>query len=256
MAEDSLETKQNFSSIFAKIKQFLWEVGPLLILVLAVRSVFFEPFKIPTGSMIPTLYVGDFILVKKFEYGWKVPFLDDYFGQPMKILVQRDPPKRGQIIVFRYPDNPSTHFIKRVVGIPGDKVEVKNKQVFVNEVAQPVEDYKDEDRVAVLKNIDSPQYGEDHMRVLTETLGDVKHTIMWDTQNEYTAYHSTRIVPEGYYFVMGDNRDFSSDSRAWGYVPRENIVGRALFIWFSASIPFSNLGQTQFHFERIGTALK
>ena len=205
---------------------------PVILAVFFVRSFIIEPFKIPSGSMIPTLLIGDFILVNKYDYGIQLPIIN-------KKIVEVGKPKRGDVIVFRYPRDESVDYIKRVVGLPGDTVSYQNKKLLINGTAVssvPLPDYFDSEKLAYLK-----QYNE--------TLGKVSHSILNDTyvspeitgaadfpfkdNCSYTVEGVTCRVPQGNYFVMGDNRDNSADSRYWGFVPEANIVGRAFFIWMN-----------------------
>lgn len=227
-------------------KSIFW----IVLLVLAFRSTFFEPFRIPSGSMIPTLLIGDFILVNKFAYGVKVPF-SDWYTDPV-YLYKREMPKRGDIIVFKYPKDPNVNYIKRVVGIPGDTIELIDKVVYVN--GKPV----------MSKEVDSKKFMEDmDVKFLGYNLkfeevkdGVHKHIIMKDVDQTYKTDYAKRVVPAGQFFVLGDNRDFSYDSRFWGFVPFENIKGEAMFIWFNMIIPFLD-DNTPFRMRpwRIGTIL-
>ncbi len=204
----------------------------IIIVVLSFRSVFFEPFKIPSGSMIPTLLIGDFILVNKFAYGFKVPF-SDWFSDPTYITGPSKP-ERGDVIVFKYPKNPDLNYIKRVVGLPGDTVQVIDKTVYVND--EPIK----------VEAIDGKKYMDDmdekftrfNFKFFKTQTGNASHVSQIDEDNVYSANAPLVKVPEGHYFVMGDNRDFSADSRIWGFVPFENVKGKAILIWFSTSIPF------------------
>lgn len=190
---------------------------PVILIVFLLRSFLVEPFRIPSGSMLPSLYIGDFILVNKFSFGIRLPVVN-------KKVVPIDSPKRGDVVVFRFPHEPSINYIKRVVGVPGDRVVYKDKVLYVNgkEMIQS-------DERPYLSNV----FGELQGEVLraTEDLGGIKHDILKMTRPDPDG--AERVVPPGHYFVMGDNRDQSNDSRFWGYVPDENLVGKAFLIWFS-----------------------
>jgi signal peptidase I len=233
----------------------IWQLAIALLIVFAIRSTIVEPFKIPSGSMIPTLYVGDFIFVNKFAYGLKLPF-SDQFGSPVT-LINREPPKHGDIIVFRYPKEPETHYIKRVIGVPGDTVEVRNKVVFIN--GQPLSQTEalPDEKIAQLKDIGDPRYGDSHMKLLREKIeGGHEHKILIDQNNDYTMNFEPVKIPDGHLFVMGDNRDFSNDSRFWGLVPFDNISGRAEVIWLSMWFDMKDTDKNSFKPARIGTVLK
>lgn len=190
---------------------------PVILVVLLLRSFIVEPFRIPSGSMIPTLRVGDFILVEKFSYGLRVPVIN-------REILRTGEPQRGQVMVFRYPKNPDEDFIKRVVGLPGDHIEYRNKQLYINGTLQRRDDgkpylYHESDN----RYIDAREY--------TEDLAGVKHHILLIPGMDEPPM--SFVVPPHEYFVMGDNRDLSNDSRYWGYVPEQNLVGRAFLVWFS-----------------------
>lgn len=213
---------------------------PVFLLVFTLRSFVVEPFKIPSGSMIPTLLVGDFILVNKFSYGIRLPVID-------KKVVDLDLPKRGDVIVFRYPADPSLDYIKRVVGLPGDKVTYRDKRVYVNgiEATQaPLGDFL----VQGLKVVPAfeEKLGEVRHRILIEPQApsEVRQRLIFPHHDncQYNTQGVSCVVPEGHYFVMGDNRDNSADSRVWGFVPEHNIVGKAFFVWFNSSFDFGRLG--------------
>jgi len=205
---------------------------PVIALVFFLRSFLYEPFKIPSSSMVPTLVIGDLILVNKFTYGVRLPIIN-------KKIIDINDPQRGDVMVFKYPKDPSLDYIKRVIGVPGDKIAYKNKRLTVNgkEVSyEPLPDYLDEEHLSYSK-----QY--------REGLGEVPHRILNDekapayVQNpdpfpkrELCSYNTEGFsctVPSGHYFMMGDNRDNSLDSRYWGFVPDENIVGKAFFVWMN-----------------------
>ncbi len=216
---------------------------PVILFVFVLRSFIVEPFRIPSGSMLPTLQSGDLILVNKFTYGLRLPVLDT------KIIAVGSP-QRGDVMVFRYPVDPSVDYIKRVVGLPGDEIAYLDKKLFINGKEVPrIRDgeYFEPDRVA-------------YTAQFTEQLGDISHEILLDERRsqdfgpianypdrekcEYLRNGIRCHVPAGVYFMMGDNRDNSLDSRYWGFVPEANIVGRAFFIWMN----FGSLGRIgRFH---------
>ncbi len=223
-----------------------WTAGlfPVILVVFLLRSFLFEPFKIPSGSMVPTLMVGDLILVSKFHYGVRLPVIN-------KKIVENHAVERGDVMVFRFPEDPSTDFIKRVAAIPGDEISYINQRLSINGQPVPVEaqgNFYDEDR-----RVYWPRF--------TEKLGTHEHQILVDPGRQigfrpdrhdgpfpfqencrYTVEGVTCKVPAGHYFMMGDNRDNSRDSRFWGFVPDENIVGKAFMVWM-------NLG----NLKRVGT---
>lgn len=187
---------------------------PIFLIVLLLRSFLVEPFRIPSGSMIPTLLIGDFILVNKFTYGIRLPVLN------AKVF-ELGSPKRGDVVVFRYPEDPSTPFIKRVVGLPGDRIGYADKTLRIN--GEPVEQAP--------RGVydDGGSGAEADLRY--ETLGTTVHPIL--IERERPSLDSEVVVPEGHYFVMGDNRDNSRDSRSWGTVPDDHLIGKAFLIWMS-----------------------
>ena len=219
-----------------------WTAGlfPVILVVFLLRSFLFEPFKIPSGSMIPTLLVGDLILVNKFHYGVRLPVIN------RKIIANNDP-QRGDVMVFRYPKDTSIDYIKRVVGLPGDEVSFRGQRLYLNGTAVPTE------------QLPPPGFYDEDLRQyfpeFTEKLGSAEHHILLNPRSQpyygaedkitfpfrencrYSAEGVTCKVPPGNYFMMGDNRDNSQDSRFWGFVPDENIVGRAFWIWMNFSSP-------------------
>ena len=211
-----------------------WTAGlfPVILIVFMLRSFVFEPFKIPSGSMIPTLQVGDLILVNKFIYGLKLPVIHTR-------LTEGKPVQRGDVVVFRYPPQPSVDYIKRVVGVPGDEVSYLNKQLTVN--GQPVpravaSDFFDESTMEYYKQFDE-QLGVKNHRIIVDDRRPGFVAGAFDFQYKDNCRYSVEgvscKVPEGHYFVMGDNRDNSLDSRFWGFVPDGNIVGKAFFVWMN-----------------------
>ncbi len=205
---------------------------PVILIVLIVRSFLAEPFRIPSSSMMPNLQDGDFILVNKFTYGLRLPVLDTK-------IVEFGLPERGDVVVFRYPVNPKENYIKRVIGLPGDEVVYSNKTVYINGEPQPQERVGRFIGVGAAREMD----GADHLR---ETLGEREHDILMRPNQLGRQGEGRWVVPEGHYFVMGDNRDNSLDSRAWGFVPERNLVGRAFLIWMSwdSGIEFSRIGKS------------
>ncbi|PIM55179.1 signal peptidase I [Roseateles chitinivorans] len=217
-----------------------WTAGlfPVILIVFLLRSFMFEPFKIPSGSMVPTLLIGDLILVNKYHYGIRLPVIN-------KKIISNNDVQRGDVVVFRFPQNPSVDYIKRAVGLPGDEIAYLNQKLYLNgKLVETVSqgEYFDEDPGSMRFR---PRF--------TEKLGAVEHQILvapvapgvirkqydfpYSENCTYTAEGVTCKVPAGHYFMMGDNRDNSQDSRFWGFVPDENIVGRAFVVWMN----FGNL---------------
>ncbi len=216
-----------------------WTAGlfPVIIVVFLLRSFLFEPFKIPSGSMIPTLLINDLILVNKFHYGVRLPVIN------LKIL-DNNSPQRGDVMVFRYPPKPSLDYIKRVVGIPGDEVAYLNKKLTINgtplnKTALP--DFFDAETLRYSKQFQETTLGGKNYRLLNDDDRPAFIPGVDDFPNKKNCIYSSEgvvcKVPEGHYFMMGDNRDNSLDSRYWGFVPEKNIVGKAFFVWMN----FGNL---------------
>ncbi|MBI3712523.1 MAG: signal peptidase I [Burkholderiales bacterium] len=240
-SQDQLEQEKLRESL---LKQPAWieysgSFFPVIVLVFVLRSFLFEPFKIPSGSMLPTLFVGDFILVNKFIYGIRLPIID-------KKVISVTEPQRGDVMVFRYPRDVSQNYIKRIIGVPGDVVSYKNKKLTVNGIEST---YQPE--------IDFLSDGEDltYSKQFSENLTGVQHRILIDENRSsvidrggrsdfpysenclYDDEGFTCKVPAAQYFMMGDNRDNSMDSRFWGFVPDSHVVGKAFFIWMNFSSP-------------------
>ena len=217
-----------------------WTAGlfPVILIVFVLRSFVFEPFKIPSGSMIPTLLVGDLILVNKYTYGLRLPVLNERLTDGRAI-------QRGEVVVFRYPVQPSVDYIKRVVGVPGDEVAYLNKRLTINGEAVPMSpepDFLDESTMQYYARFDEMLGRREHQIIVNDNVpalngnpGDFPHR----SSCNYSAEGVVCKVPEGQYFVMGDNRDNSLDSRYWGFVPRENVVGKAFLVWMN----FGHLGR-------------
>jgi len=191
---------------------------PVILIVFVLRSFIVEPFRIPSGSMLPTLHLGDFILVNKASYGLRLPII-------YKKIIPTGDPERGDVMVFRFPENPKINFIKRVIGVPGDRVRVVGRNVFINgkQLPQTLQDANHQ--------TNDIRGGYSSSRYL-ENIDGVEHDILQRNGGRGSRGFDG-VVPEDQYFVMGDNRDNSRDSRYWGFVPSENLVGRAFFIWFS-----------------------
>lgn len=221
---------------------------PIILIVFVLRSFLVEPFKIPSGSMIPTLLVGDFILVNKFTYGIRLPVINHK-------VIDINQPGRGEVMVFRYPVNPSLDYIKRVVGLPGDTLEYRdNKRLFVNGnlvMTEQPEDYQYMESGLSFVNavrLQEKLSGHSHSILINPDapplqLAGVRQFPMRENC-DYNSSGFRCVVPEGHFFMMGDNRDSSSDSRYWGFVPERNIVGKAFLVWW-------NFGEL----KRIGTRI-
>jgi len=211
---------------------------PVILIVFVLRSFLFEPFRIPSGSMIPTLQIGDLILVNKYQYGIRLPVIH-------RKVVDLGSPQRGDVVVFRFPHNPSQDYIKRVVGLPGDRVEYAERRLSINGQPVPVRSlprYFEEDRVQYYSQFEEALGNVEHRIIVSEGPGVPAMRAFAHTHPQSCRYDASGVsctVPPGHYFVMGDNRDNSEDSRFWGFVPDENIVGRAFFIWMN----FGNIGR-------------
>lgn len=215
-----------------------WTAGlfPVIAAVFLLRSFLFEPFKIPSGSMIPTLLVGDLILVNKFTYGVRLPVINTK-------IIEGNKPVRGDVMVFRYPPQPNLDYIKRVIGVPGDEVAYLNKRLTINGQAVPTTnapDFFEEDTMRYFKQLEEQVDGKPHRLLNNPEVPAFIQGASNFAYRENCRYSVEGVVckvPEGHYFMMGDNRDNSLDSRYWGFVPDANIVGKAFFVWMN----FGNL---------------
>lgn len=206
---------------------------PVIALVFVLRSFLYEPFKIPSTSMVPTLLVGDLILVNKFTYGIRLPVIN-------KKIIDVGDPQRGDVMVFKYPKDMSQDYIKRVIGIPGDKITYENKRLTVNGKTlsyAPMDDYLDDERPVYHKQFVENLAGMPHRILNNDSKRTIELAAVENFPNREACVYAYEkfscIVPEGNYFMMGDNRDNSADSRYWGFVPNKNIVGKAFFVWMN-----------------------
>lgn len=212
---------------------------PILLFVVVLRSFIVEPFRIPSGSMIPTLEIGDFILVKKYAYGIRLPVTHTK-------VIETSAPERGDVVVFRFPPKPKINYIKRLIGLPGDKIKwTKDKKLYLNGKlvqSKPIEPYETLNRAGNTISV----------KQINEILPEKKQykTIHFPG---YSPLAGEWVVPEGHYFMMGDNRDNSSDGRVWGFVPEENLVGKASMVWLHWNWQENGDG---FQSQRIGTAVQ
>jgi len=238
------------------------QIFPVIAFVLVLRSFLYEPFQIPSGSMMPTLLDGDFILVNKFNYGLRDPVVRHKF-------VDIGLPERGDVVVFKYPVDPQIDYIKRVIGLPGDRIIYRNKSLYIKPVCKPADkacsDF--EQVVTTFRPEDSTPDGSYGLSRYTSNMPNKAHDILVNngtmarTQHYFQQGGTQRdefVVPEGQYFVLGDNRDNSLDGRFWGFVPEENLVGEAVAIWMSFTFGreegsiLPNWIPTGVRFERLG----
>lgn len=238
------------------------QVFPVIAFVLILRSFLYEPFQIPSGSMMPTLLDGDFILVNKFNYGLRDPVA-------RKKFVEINLPKRGDVVVFKYPQDPRVDYIKRVIGLPGDRIIYRNKSLYIKKACKET-DAKCPDFVQIVNTFTNKYTGPNAQEGLNQfeaVMFDKTHTILNDQNTLPRTRHYFQqagtaqdefLVPTGHYFVMGDNRDNSLDGRFWGFVPEENLVGQAVAIWISFDFERNEDSflphwiPTNVRFERIG----
>ena len=207
---------------------------PVILAVLLLRSFLVEPFRIPSGSMMPTLLVGDFILVNKYAYGIRLPVVN-------KKIMEVGEPTRGDVVVFRFPKDPGIDYIKRVIGVPGDHVVYRDKTLYINQKKVP--QLQEGSYIGTGSGLSMS--GAD---LRSEELGDADHDIL--VVPRVRGISADVVVPEGHYFVMGDNRDNSNDSRYWGFVPDDNLVGKAFMIWMNWDSAAGGVG-----WDRIGNSI-
>jgi signal peptidase I len=257
MSADSTKEKGSAppQSFVTRSKLWLADTGKQLaiaiVIVMFLRSSIIEPYKIPSGSMIPTLFIGDHIFVNKFAYGFKVPFTEFFLDKPMYVT-EETLPARGDVIVFKFPKDPTIMYIKRVVGLPGDKIQIVDKVLYINGQAIKTEKLADPSLEDGLEN-------DDDRRVLslwTEDLMGVKHPVFYNMTTLMSANYNEITVPTGKLFCLGDNRDKSSDSRFWGFVPVENIKGKAMFVWLNFALNMQDHFGIDFRLGRIGTLIR
>ena len=231
---DSTDVEEGKARLLMQPWWLDWTAGlfPVIVVVFLLRSFLFEPFKIPSGSMIPTLLVGDLILVNKFTYGIRLPVINTK-------ITAGTPPQRGDVMVFRYPPQPNMDYIKRVVGVPGDEVAYLNKRLTIN--GKPVDtkalpDFLDQDAMRYFKQFDEQLNPGGHRIITNDEVPAFVQGASNFAYRDHCRYSVEGVVckvPEGHYFMMGDNRDNSLDSRYWGFVPDANIVGKAFFVWMN-----------------------
>jgi signal peptidase I len=253
--------KERQISVWARLRAWLADTGKQLgiaiVIVMFLRSSIIEPYKIPSGSMIPTLFIGDHIFVNKFSYGFKVPFTEFFLDKPL-FVTEEKLPSRGDVIVFKFPKDPTINYIKRVVGLPGDRIQIRDKVLYVNgeEIkATKLLDTRPEEGKTLLEGLET----DDDKRTLTlyeEDLLGVKHPVLYNNATLMNSDYQERTVPNGMLLCLGDNRDKSSDSRFWGFVPLENIKGKAMFVWLNFSFTMQDQFDIDFRIGRIGTLIR
>lgn len=248
--------KKHNKSALQVFSEYVQALGAAAILAILIRGFVFEPFKIPSKSMVPTLLVGDFIFVSRYQYGLRVPFTKYW-------LAEFKDPLRGDVVVFSYPEDEDVDFIKRVVGLPGDKITIKGGQIFVNGEEVKQQDITISGPSSLNKRLlqldasahafnppyedEFPHYkGYGDYTLKIEDFGTTSHHYIQRSKSNPYERDMEFVVPERSFFVMGDNRDQSMDSRFWGFVPRENLKGKAIFIWLSMDDDFGGIRWNRF----------
>lgn len=239
-------------TLVRKIRHWITDTGKQLgiaiMIVLVLRSSIIEPYKIPSGSMIPTLFIGDHIFVNKLAYGLKVPFSDFVSDKPI-FLTDHKMPERGDVIVFKYPRDESVNYIKRVIGLPGETIAIRNKILYIND--KQVKEIPHQD-AAMLEGAEN-DFDRATLTLYMEELPGRTHPVLHYEHSFQGSDYGPITIPENSLFVMGDNRDRSADSRTWGIVPLENVKGKAMFIWLNIVLSFKDNFQFQFRPSRIAT---
>lgn len=233
LTEEQIESERDKVHKEPVLVEYSRSLFPVILIVLILRSFLIEPFRIPSGSMMPTLLDGDFILVNKFTYGIRLPVINEK-------IISVGQPTRGDVAVFRYPKDPSVDYIKRIIGLPGDRVTYRGKKLYINGDPIAQVDFGVYEASGTGITMAGAQ-------VFEEDLKGVKHNLLID--NSRPVLNMDYTVGENEYFVMGDNRDNSNDSRFWGTVPEENLVGRAFMIWMNwdsanGSVTWKRIGQS------------
>lgn len=252
---DSDHKKERQVSVWNRLKAWLADTGKQLaiaiVIVMFLRSSIIEPYKIPSGSMIPTLFIGDHIFVNKFAYGFKVPFTEFFLDKPL-FVTEEKLPARGDVIVFKFPKDQTINYIKRVVGLPGDRIQIRDKVLYINGQEIKTEKFSNASLEEGLEN-------DDDRRTLTlynEDLLGAVHPVLYNMTTLMNSDYGEITVPAGKLLALGDNRDKSSDSRFWGFVPVENIKGKAMFVWLNFAFTMQDHFGIDFRLSRIGTIIR
>ncbi len=242
-------------SLWTRTKLWIADTGKQLaiaiVIVMLLRSSIIEPYKIPSGSMIPTLFIGDHIFVNKFSYGFKVPLTEFFLDKPI-YMTKQEVPARGDVIVFKYPRDESINYIKRVVGLPGDTISIRDKILYINN--KPLSEVALAD-AKMFEGVEN-DYDKMTLNLYTEDLMGVKHPVLHDGKSLLGSDYGPILVPANHLFVMGDNRDRSSDSRIWGFVPMDNIKGKAMFVWLNFALSMENEFKVHFRIDRFATPIR